>query len=338
MTLPLSPIPDSSPPLSSPPNFRPPNSSPPNSSAPLSSTVWPQPARTSRVRAPRTKRTTAAIVLISLAAAAAVLLGQGSPAGIAVLFVLSWPLERLWRRHPVPVRRLALRTDLAYAVMTPMLQFITLAVAVVVGLVSLVWLPALPLRPLVQSMAPGLQLVVGFLLFDFISYWTHRWSHSIPLFWKAHAIHHSTRHLDWVSGFRGHPLDGVFMAPAFAFLLAAGFRNELTGGLAVLQFVVNLLAHLNVRWRLRPLQRIVMTPEFHHWHHANEPDAYSKNLSIFLPIWDIVFGTYFMPQDRRPMRYGVNDPVPLSIGKQLLYPLRRHNKQVATTLDSPAGG
>jgi sterol desaturase/sphingolipid hydroxylase (fatty acid hydroxylase superfamily) len=304
-------------------------------SLPTSVPAWPQPDHASRVKAPCTNRVRAIIVLACLASAVAMLMGQRSPAAIGVLFVVSWPLERLWRRHPVPVRRLALRTDLAYAVLTPLLQLITLMVAVAIGFVSLVWLPALPLRPLVSALPPALQVVAGFLLFDFISYWTHRWSHNVPLFWKAHSVHHSTRHLDWVSGFRGHPLDGIFMAPAFVFLFAAGFRNDLTGGLAILQFVVGLLAHLNVRWRLRPLQRIVMTPEFHHWHHANEVDAYSKNLSVFLPIWDIMFGTYFMPKDRHPMRYGVSDPVPLTIGKQLLYPLRRTKTKVVASSFGP---
>ncbi len=29
-------------------------------------------------------------------------------------------------------------------------------------------------------------------------------------------------------------------------------------------------------------------------------DAHHTNYSVFLPIWDILFGTYFMPSDRRP--------------------------------------
>jgi sterol desaturase/sphingolipid hydroxylase (fatty acid hydroxylase superfamily) len=250
--------------------------------------VWSRPDARSKVKAPRTWRTNAVIATFIAAVAIATFLGHGSPVGIGVLFVLSWPLERLWRRHPVPTRRLALRTDLAYAVLTPVLQFITLIVVVVAAVGSLAWLPALPLRPLVQSMPTIVQVITGVLLFDFITYWTHRWSHNVPRLWTVHSVHHSTRHLDWVSGFRSHPLDGVFMAPAFAFVFAAGFRPGVTGGLAVVQFVVNITAHLNVRWRLRPLQRIILTPEFHHWHHSNEPEAHGKNLSVFLPIWHLL--------------------------------------------------
>ena len=43
--------------------------------------------------------------------------------------------------------------------------------------------------------------------------------------------------------------------------------------------------------------RIVITPEFHHWHHANEVDAHNSNYSVFLPLWDIVFGTFRNPKE-----------------------------------------
>jgi hypothetical protein len=86
------------------------------------------------------------------------------------------------------------------------------------------------------------------------------------------------------------------------------------------QFVTGLFLHANVRWRWRPLHRIVITPEFHHWHHANEADARNTNYSVFLPLWDIVFGTYSMPNSKRPLRYGVSDPMPTTMLGQFHYP------------------
>jgi hypothetical protein len=139
------------------------------------------------------------------------------------------------------------------------LIFAGTVVAAVLAVVSLMWLPGLAFRPLVRSLPVWLELVVGVLLFDVLIYWTHRWSHTVPLLWRFHAVHHSTRHLDWVSGFRNHPLDGAFMAPVFAFFIGAGFDGRITGGLAAVQFVIGLWAHLNVRWRLRPLHRTSTT-------------------------------------------------------------------------------
>jgi sterol desaturase/sphingolipid hydroxylase (fatty acid hydroxylase superfamily) len=190
------------------------------------------------------------------------------------------------------------------------------------GVASLAWLPGLALRPLVEMAPPLARLLIGLVLFDVAVYWAHRWAHEVPFLWRFHSVHHSTRRLDWVSGFRNHPFDGVFLAPAFFLLLAAGFSAEFSGALAVVQLLTGLFLHANVRWRLRPLHRLVITPEFHHWHHADEPGAINSNYSVFLPLWDTLFGTYYMPSGARPQRYGVAEPTPTGIVRQLVQPFR----------------
>jgi hypothetical protein len=70
------------------------------------------------------------------------------------------------------------------------------------------------------------------------------------------------------------------------------------------------------------LQRLVITPEFHHWHHANELQAHNTNYSTFLPVWDVLFGTYSVPADRRPTVYGVDGTVAPGLVGQLWEPLR----------------
>ena len=127
--------------------------------------------------------------------------------------------------------------------------------------------------------------------------------------------------MDWVSGFRGHPFDGTLIVPAIVFLLAAGFETEQIGFLAIFQIVFGLFLHANVRFRFKIFDRFIMTPEFHHWHHSNEEDAIWSNYSTFLPLWDMLFGTYFMPKDdRRPQIYGVDEIVPMTMAEQLKYP------------------
>ena len=170
-----------------------------------------------------------------------------------------------------------------------------------------------------------MRAIAGFLLFDFLVYLSHRASHEIPFLWRFHSVHHSTRTLDWVSGFRSHPLDGVFAAPAFAVLLGAGFSLRIAGVLAV------------VAGRPRNQPRISTSgggsghcsassslPEFHHWHHSNERPAWNKNYGVFLPLWDIVFGTCYLPTDRRPESYGIDQPMPSGVVAQVLQPFRRN--------------
>jgi sterol desaturase/sphingolipid hydroxylase (fatty acid hydroxylase superfamily) len=262
-------------------------------------------------------------ILTWLLAGGAIALGY-EPVGVLVfLFLILRPIEKLWPRHRTPLRRLGLRTDITHLLLTPLTQVAGIAVGLVIGVVSLAWLPGLALRPFVTALPFWVQAGLGFLLIDLTVYWIHRMSHEIPLFWRFHAVHHSTIHLDWVSGFRVHPFDGVFGAPAIAFLVGAGVPLEITGALAVVQLVTGLWAHLNVRWRLRPLHRVVLTPDFHHWHHANQPDAHNTNYAGLLPIWDQLFGTYFMPADQRPSRYGIDEPMPLGVWGQLRQPFRR---------------
>jgi sterol desaturase/sphingolipid hydroxylase (fatty acid hydroxylase superfamily) len=247
---------------------------------------------------------------------------RSSLATLLFVFVLVVPFERLFPRHHQRLRRPHLGTDVAWALTSVPLGVAGIVVGLVVGVLSLAWVPGLLLRPLVLAIPAAPRAVFGILLFDIAIYWTHRFGHEVPFLWRFHRLHHSTRHLDWVSGFRNHPFDGVLLAPAFLLLLAAGFSPDFSGVLVVVQIVTGLFLHANVRWRWRPLQRIVITPEFHHWHHANERRAYNTNYSVFLPIWDQLFGTYSVPADRRPSVYGVDGPVATGILAQLWEPLR----------------
>ena len=81
--------------------------------------------------------------------------------------------------------------------------------------------------------------------------------------------------------------------------------------------------HANVRWRFRPLEWLVVTPRFHHWHHAAAPEAVDKNFAIHLPVIDRLFGTAHFPPGRWPDAYGLAGP-PLADGwfRQLAAPFR----------------
>ena len=275
---------------------------------------------------------------VALLVGAALALDRSGPVVVAALFVLVVPFERLFPRHRQPLRRPGVCTDVAYGVAAPALQLITAVVAIPIALASMAWLPGLALRPLVTALPPVARAALGVVLFDLVGYWIHRFSHEVPFLWRFHAVHHSTPRLDWISGLRVHPLDGALVAPPIALLLAAGIPIQVTGAVAVVQSVTGLFLHANVRWRWRPLQRVVITPEFHHWHHANEAGARNTNYAAFLPVWDLAFGTWFMPADRRPARYGIDEPMPTRLVHQLRYPWRglpRPRRIVAGALRHP---
>ncbi len=256
--------------------------------------------------------------------ASSVALDAGVVFLVPVLFVLVVPLEKLFPRHRGQrIRRPGVLTDVLFAISSPALGAIAIAVAIVLSVVSLVWLPGLALRPVVASLPNVLLAPVGAILFDLVGYGIHRLAHEVPFLWRFHSVHHSSEHLDWISGARTHPFDGVLIGGPILFLVAAGFPSEIGGVFAVLSVVTGLLLHANVRFRFRRLQKIVATTEFHHWHHANEPEAIHTNYSSLFPIWDLLFGTYRVPQDRGPSRYGVDEEMPPSFVGLLRYPFIR---------------
>jgi sterol desaturase/sphingolipid hydroxylase (fatty acid hydroxylase superfamily) len=271
-------------------------------------------------------RTLAAIAVVSGAAHGGRVPRQilGAALGLGLVALIAVPIERRWPLHPAPVRRSGFCTDVAYWLGRPVLEIAGFAGAVVVALGAVgPIVPALLLRPLVTAQPDVLRVVQAFVLFDFVAYWTHRLAHEVPVFWRFHAVHHSSTHLDWLATTRTHPLDGVFAAIPVVVLVVAGYPViAVAAALALVRGFGGLWAHLNVSWSARPLQRVMITPAFHHWHHALDRDAINHNYASFLPLWDLLFGTFFLPHDRHPSGYGIDEHVGEGLRAQLVYPFR----------------
>lgn len=157
-------------------------------------------------------------------------------------------------------------------------------------------------------------------------YWGHRWSHQIPLLWRFHAVHHSAEHINFLVNTRAHPVDLVFtrlcgLVLLYASGLAAPVGPNPTLVPALVLFVGSVWSyfiHANLRWRLGPLEELISSPAFHHWHHTRD-DHKDHNYSSMLPIMDRVFGTFYLPK-AWPAAYGTDTPMPKTLGGQLLEP------------------
>ena len=84
--------------------------------------------------------------------------------------------------------------------------------------------------------------------------------------------------------------------------------------------VFALLGHADVDWDWGPFRHVVTSPVYHRWHHSKDPAAIDKNFAGLLPLWDILFGTYYMPKDRMPQNFGATEPVPTGYFGQLWHP------------------
>ena len=127
---------------------------------------------------------------------------------------------------------------------------------------------------------------------------------------------------------RVHPLDQILTKAASVLpVFALGFSDAAIAIFALSYQCQSLLIHSNTRIGFGPLKWVLASPPFHHWHHANEPDAIDKNFAAQLPFIDALGGTLFLPPQRMPARYGTDDPVPALYHQQLAYLLTRGTSQ-----------
>ncbi len=163
------------------------------------------------------------------------------------------------------------------------------------------------------------QIVLGLLLGDLINYWQHRMFHG-RLLWPFHAVHHSSIEVDWLSAVRLHPINNLVARSLQALFLALmGFDPDVVAICIPLAFLYALLLHANLSWSFGPLRYIFISPVYHRWHHTRESEGLNKNFGSIFVLWDILFGTMYLPFGRQPSAFGTDSPVPPGFLGQMIY-------------------
>jgi len=145
----------------------------------------------------------------------------------------------------------------------------------------------------------GFQVILMILLADFLRYWLHRASHEFMLLWQLHAVHHSPNKLYWLNVGRFHPLEKAvqFLFDALPFIILGVDQSVLS--LYFVFYAVNgYFQHSNIDLRFGWLNYLISSPELHRWHHSKKVEESNRNYGNNIIIWDVLFGTYFLPKDR----------------------------------------
>ena len=263
-------------------------------------------------------------VLTALVVLAALSMRSQIIFGLAILAVIFIPLERLFALHPHRVLRRGWRTDVVHFLVNGAALRIGMLVSVVViGGFLRAFVPA-PVRDAVAASPGWAQIAAGLTIATIGGYAGHRAAHEVPLLWRFHRVHHSSRELDWLAATHLHPLDETFTrSVAVLPLYALGFGRVSLGAFLILITLQAIFIHANVRLRFGPLRWVIGTPQFHHWHHAREPQAYNSNYAGEFPLLDALFGTLYFPANRWPAQYGVDDTQPDGYLRQIAWPFRR---------------
>jgi len=181
-----------------------------------------------------------------------------------------------------------------------------------------------------QQMIAGIQFVPQLLLCvlvaDMAQYWTHRAYHEVPFLWRFHAVHHSVKTMDWLAGSRQHMLELIFTRVCvLAPLYVLGFSEAVMNAYIIVVGFQAVFNHANVHLPWGPLKYVLVTPDFHHWHHASDDEAIDKNYAAHYAFLDYLFGTAVKSTKQRfPEKYGVvGDYMPDGFVRQQLFPFRR---------------
>jgi lathosterol oxidase len=242
---------------------------------------------------------------------------------LALVFV---PMERVFGRlRDQRVFRGGWRTDLAHFFASHLMVQVTVLATMIPAVLFFEWMAGGPFQVWVGAQPLAIQFVEAVVLADLFAYFSHRLFHGLPVLWRFHQIHHSSESMDWLAGSRLHLVDIVVTrAVAFLPLYFMGFSPAALYSYLVFASAQAIFIHANVGFRFGPLRHLLVTPQFHHWHHTAQPEALDKNFAVHLPVIDRIFGTHYLPGDTWPERYGIaGSPVPDGYWKQLLLPFVR---------------
>ncbi len=211
--------------------------------------------------------------------------------GVLVVMMLA---ERLFPRRAEQYRRKRWPANIALVVLNTLVLRLILPGATValaiwaeqnnVGVLN--WL-ALP---------QGLSLIIAVVLLDLMIYWQHRFSHTIPMLWKFHRLHHADTMIDVTTGARFHPVEIVFSLALK--LLAILVLGPSAWAVIIFEVLLNATAmfnHSNINLPQgvdRIVRKLLVTPDMHRVHHSVFAREYNQNYGFNLSIWDSLFDSY----------------------------------------------
>ncbi len=254
---------------------------------------------------------------VVIASYAAVVLG----AGLVTAHEIVLPYRDEWRPRPNDVR-----SDLIFMVAVQVLVPLLLSLAAATAFAGWLREGDLTLGGLWPHGWPlAAQVALMVVLADLPRYWLHRAFHSSTFMWRWHAVHHSPHRLYWLNVGRFHPLEKAvqFCVDALPFVLV-GVGDGVLAAYFVFYAVNGFFQHSNCDVRLGWLNYVVSGPELHRWHHSKLPSESDHNFGNNLIVWDVLFGTRFLPADAHVGPLGLlNRNYPLGFVAQMRTPLVR---------------
>jgi len=184
----------------------------------------------------------------------------------------------------------------------------------------------------VDTLQVWLQLLIMFVIADFIQWNVHRLLHRVPWLWEFHKVHHSVKEMGFAAHFRFHFMETiVYKSLQYIPLAMIGFGIEQFFVVHMLGVFIGHLNHANLSWDYGPFKYILNNPKMHLWHHAKKlpkQHKYGMNYGLSLSVWDYLFGTAHVPYHDPNLELGFpgDEDFPENMGKQMAAPFVPNKK------------
>jgi sterol desaturase/sphingolipid hydroxylase (fatty acid hydroxylase superfamily) len=180
----------------------------------------------------------------------------------------------------------------------------------------------------VSNLSTWVQLVLFFIVLDFVQWFTHILLHKYPFLWKFHKIHHSVKEMGFAAHLRYHWMENIFYKPlkTIGVMVLGGFEPEQAYIVHFLAITIGHFNHSNIKITWGPLKYILNNPVMHLYHHSYvlPKGSYGVNFGISLSLWDYIFKTNYIPEDSGTIELGFpgDEKVPENFIGQIIYGFR----------------
>ncbi|MEN8141673.1 MAG: sterol desaturase family protein [Thermodesulfobacteriota bacterium] len=159
-------------------------------------------------------------------------------------------------------------------------------------------------------LAPGwLKILAAILILDFFIYLWHLLTHSVPLLWRFHQVHHSDLNMDVTTGNRFHL--GEFLVTGFIRLAVIYTFGIPWAAYVLFEILVNLAVqfhHSGIKtnpafervWAL-----LFVPPSLHRIHHSVRRQECDSNYGVIFSLWDRMAGTLLTKVDQEEIVIGL---------------------------------
>lgn len=177
-----------------------------------------------------------------------------------------------------------------------------------------------------------LQLLVFFVVLDFVQWLTHVMLHKFPFLWTYHKVHHSVKEMGFAAHLRYHWMENVLYKPlkTFGVMILGGFEPNQAFIVHFISILIGHLNHSNIKITWGPFKYLINNPVMHLYHHVYTlpKGKNGVNYGISLSIWDYIFKTNYIPEDSGAITLGFkgDDNFPKTFLGQLTYGFKKFKK------------